>query len=336
MRSTQRSIIDKIGAQFRKNRPRERNAREIQLPLLGREGRIRSALPGMSGPTYRRPTTVTEAIQLLADSDDAYPLSGGTDLAVAMRHGNLDPGVIVDIKSIPELAPSIDCRDGAFVISANTVMTDLENHHRVRSELPGLVEAARVVGSVQIRNRATLAGNLCNASPAADTPPVLMALHATLLTRGPFGPRTLSMDDFLVGYRTTALEPGELIEAIYIPEQTGRSRSAFLKLGVRRAMEISVVCVGASLSLGADGTIARAGLGLGSVGPTTLRPVEAEERLVGHVPTEELFASAGDLAGEECSPIDDLRASGEYRKAMVPVLVRRALGSAYQRAQEAS
>lgn len=269
---------------------------------------------------------------MLASTTDSYPLSGGTDLAVAMRHGNLDPGVIVDIKAVPELASSIEYQDGRYVIAANTVMTDLEHDESIRRSLPGLVEAARVVGSVQIRNRATLAGNLCNASPAADTPPVLMALGADLQIRGPVGSRTLSIEDFLVGYRATALEPGELIEAIRIPAPTGRSSSAFIKLGVRRAMEISVVCVGASVSLDADGTIARAGLGLGSVAPHTIRAGEAEGLMAGETPSDDLFVAAGELAGEECRPIDDLRASSEYRKAMVPVLVRRALSTAHQRA----
>lgn len=286
----------------------------------------------MNGPVYHRPASLREAIQILASTTGSYPLSGGTDLAVAIRHGNLDPAVIVDIKAIPELASSIEYQDGQFVITANTVMTDLENDEDVRRSLPGLVEAARVVGSVQIRNRATLAGNLCNASPAADTPPVLMALGADLQIRGPVGSRTLSIDDFLVGYRTTALEPGELIEAIRVPEPTGRSSSAFIKLGVRRAMEISVVCVGASISLDADGTIDRAGLGLGSVAPHTIRAGEAERLMVGDTASDDLFAAAGELAGEECRPIDDLRASGDYRRAMVPVLVRRALDTAYRRA----
>lgn len=286
----------------------------------------------MSGLAFARPRTLNEAIRLLSSSERSYPLSGGTDLAVAMRHGRIEPEVLVDIKVIPELAPSIENSNGEFIISANTVMTDLEHHAGVRRSFPGLVEAARVVGSVQIRNRATLAGNLGNASPAADTPPMLMALQASVSTRGPSGSRNLSVEQFLVGYRATALEPGELITAIHIPQPPERSSSAFLKLGVRRAMEISVVCVGASLSLDAGGAITGAGLGLGSVAPQTIRPVEAERSLIGHVPSEALFAAAGELAGEVCRPIDDLRASREYRKAMVPVLVRRALEAAHQRA----
>lgn len=285
----------------------------------------------MSGPSYERPASLSEAISLLSGTDGSYALSGGTDLAVAMRHGGTRPDLIVDIKAIAELRSSIEVSDGNFTIAANTVMTDLENDEMVRSRLPGLVEAAEVVGSVQIRNRATLAGNLCNASPAADTPPVLMALGTELLTQGPFGSRTISMDDFFVDYRTTALEPGELITAIRIPVPPERSNSSFLKLGVRRAMEISVVCVGASIEIGESGEIAAAGIGLGSVAATTFRPAEAEAMLVGQAPTQELFARAGEAAGDQCSPIDDLRASAEYRKAMVPVLVRRALSIAFER-----
>lgn len=285
----------------------------------------------MSGPSYERPASLSEAISLLSGSDGSYALSGGTDLAVAMRHGGTRPDLIVDIKAIAELKSSIEVSDGNFTIAANTVMTDLENDEIVRSRLPGLVEAAEVVGSVQIRNRATLSGNLCNASPAADTPPVLMALRAELLSQGPSGSRTISMDDFFVEYRTTALEPGELVTAIRIPAPPEKSSSSFLKLGVRRAMEISVVCVGASIEIGESGEITSAGIGLGSVAPTTFRPAEAEAVLVGQAPTQELFARAGEAAGDQCSPIDDLRASAEYRKAMVPVLVRRALGIAYER-----
>lgn len=285
----------------------------------------------MSGPSYERPASLSEAISLLSGSHGSYALSGGTDLAVAMRHGGTHPDLIVDIKAIPELASSIEMSEGFFTIAANTVMTNLENDRRVHSLLPGLVEAAEVVGSVQIRNRATLAGNLGNASPGADTPPVLMALGAEIVTRGPAGPRSIWMDDFFVDYRTTALERGELITAVRIPTPSERSSSSFLKLGMRRAMEISIACVGASIDIDQNGRIASAGLGLGAVAPTTFRPAEAEELLVGHAPTEELFARASQAAGDESRPIDDLRASGEYRKAMVPVLVRRALSIAYER-----
>lgn len=286
----------------------------------------------MSGPRYERPTSLPEAIALLAGSEGAKPLSGGTDLAVAMRHGDTRPDLIVDLKSVPELASSIEVTGDMVTIAANTVMTDLENDDRIRTILPGLVEAAQVVGSVQIRNRATLAGNLGNASPAADTPPVLMALRAELLASGPAGSRSIPIDEFFLDYRSTAVLPGELITAIRIRLPRGSAGSAFLKLGVRRAMEISVVCVGVAIGIGNDGTISEAGVGLGSVAATTIRASAAEAVLIGAEPSDEVFAAAGEAAGGECRPIDDLRASGAYRAAMVPVLVRRALATAHSRA----
>jgi CO/xanthine dehydrogenase FAD-binding subunit len=282
---------------------------------------------------YERPTSPDEAIRLLDErGEEAHLLAGGTDLAVGIRYGTIRPGVVIDLKQIPELAPAIRHTDEGFTIGANTVMTDLEEDGRIREGFPGLVEAAEVVGSVQIRNRATLVGNLCNASPAADTPPMLMALDASVAISGPRGSRRLSIDEFLVGYRETALERGELLTAVHIPEPGPRTGTAFLKLGVRRAMEISIVCVGARIDLAEDGTIASAGIGLGSVAPQTVRPARAEEMLVGERPDPALLAAAGSSAIEACSPIDDLRGGAEYRRAMVPVLVRRALAAALRRA----
>ncbi|MGH9051902.1 MAG: FAD binding domain-containing protein [Acidimicrobiia bacterium] len=287
----------------------------------------------MRGFEYERPTSLDEAVQLLDErGEEAHLLAGGTDLAVAIRYGTVRPGVVIDLKQVPELAAAMRHTDEGFTISANTVMTDLEEDARIRERFPGLVEAAQVVGSVQIRNRATLVGNLCNASPAADTPPMLMALDTSVEISGPRGSRSLSIDEFLVGYRETALQRGEVLTAVHIPEPGPRSGTAFLKLGVRRAMEISIVCVGARIDLAEDGTIASAGLGLGSVAPQTVRPTRAEELLVGERPDPELLAAAGSSATEACSPIDDLRGSAEYRRAMVPVLVRRALSAALGRA----
>jgi CO/xanthine dehydrogenase FAD-binding subunit len=285
----------------------------------------------VSAPTYERPSQLADAIELM-ERREARALAGGTDLAVAMRHGKVDPGLIVDLKGIAEMAPRIERSDGFVEISANTVMTDIEGHPHVQTLFPALVEAAQVVGSVQIRNRATLAGNLANASPAADTPPALLALDAEVSVAGREGSRVIPVDDFLVGYRATDLGSSELITAVRLPEPRRPSGSAFLKLGVRKAMEISIVCVAASLTLGADGAITSAGVGLGSVAPRAIRPRSAETILLGNLPSPELFARAGVAAGNESSPIDDLRAGAEYRRAMVPVLVRRALGKALERA----
>lgn len=282
---------------------------------------------------YKSPTSLEEAFRLLDErGEQAHLLAGGTDLAVGIRYGTIRPGVVIDLKQIPELAPAIRRTDEGFTIGANTVMTDLEEDDRIREGFPGLVEAAEVIGSVQIRNRATLVGNLCNASPAADTPPVLMALDASVRIAGRSGSRRLSIDEFLVGYRQTALRRDEVVTAVQIPEAGSRSGTAFLKLGVRRAMEISIVCVGARIDLAEDGTIESAGIGVGSVAPQTVRLTRAEEMLVRERPDPELLAAAGSSAIEACSPIDDLRGSAEYRRAMVPVLVRRALSAALRRA----
>lgn len=285
---------------------------------------------------YERPTTIAEASQALLRSTDSHALSGGTDLAVAMRQGKATPETVVDLKLIPELAPSIAVTGDVVEISANTVMTDLESHHVVHARLPGLVEAAEVVGSVQIRNRASLAGNLCNASPAADTPPVLMALGASIHIDGVNGPRTTRIGDFFTGYRQTVLQAGEMVTGFSVPAPAARASNSFLKLGVRRAMEISIVCVGVALELEPDNTIASAGIGLGSVAAHTIRASSAEDLLLGARATPAVFARAGEKAASESRPIDDLRASADYRKAMVGVLVERALTTAGDRARTRS
>lgn len=286
----------------------------------------------MSSIRYVRPTTLTEACEILGEGDDRQLLSGGTDLAVQIRHRKVKPGVVVDTKGIPEMARRIDLRDNEIVVSANTVMTDLETTPIVQEHLPGLVEAAQVVGSVQIRNRASLAGNLCNASPAADTPPVLMSLGTVVDLFGPDGPRSVPIGQFFTGYRQTALSPAELVTGFRIPRPGPGSGNAFLKLGVRRAMEISILCVAASITLDADRNITSAGIALGSVAPHTTRATTAESALIGRPISDRVCAEVGEAAAADCSPIDDVRASAEYRAAMVPVLVRRALRRALERA----
>jgi CO/xanthine dehydrogenase FAD-binding subunit len=284
------------------------------------------------GFDYARPTNLADAIALLEDrGQKADPLAGGTDLGVALRHGTTRPDLVVDLKGVAELAPAIEWKDGMLVINANTPMIDIEHDETIGRRMAGLVESAGVVGSVQIRNRATLAGNLCNASPAADTPPMLMALNASVVVVGPRGERRIAIDEFLTGYRQTVLRPGDVVAALDIPEPGPRAGTAFLKLGVRRAMEISIVCAGARLELGEDGDIAAVGIGLGSVAPTTIRPIRSEGVLLGSRPTPAIFAEAGERALAACSPIDDLRATAEYRRGMVPVLVRRALEMALDR-----
>jgi aerobic carbon-monoxide dehydrogenase medium subunit len=285
------------------------------------------------GFDYVRPRDLADAVSALAEEGrNARALAGGTDLMVALRHGLAHADVVVDLKRVVELAPGIEESEGSLLINANTPMTDIERDETVRSRIPGLVESAQVVGSVQIRNRATLAGNVCNASPAADTPPMLVALGASLLLTGPDGERRVGIDDFWTGYRETVLRKGDVVRAIEVPLPGPREGTAFLKLGVRRAMEISIVCVGARVALGHDGVISGVGIGLGSVAPATVRAASSEQLLLGEKPTPVLLAEAAAGAVGACTPIDDLRASADYRRAMIPVMVERALAVALRRA----
>jgi len=296
---------------------------------------VSSALDNELHPSfdYVRPRALADAVSILAEEGlNARPLAGGTDLVVALRHGLAHADVVVDLKRVGELAPGIEESEGTLSISANTPMTDIERDEMVRSRIPGLLESAQVVGSVQIRNRATVAGNVCNASPAADTPPMLVALGASLLVAGPDGQRRVGIDDFWTGYRETILSKGDVVRAIEIPVPGPREGTAFLKLGVRRAMEISIVCVGARVALGDTGVISGVGIGLGSVAPTTVRAASSEQLLLGEKPSPRLLAEAGSGAVGACTPIDDLRASADYRRAMIPVMVERALAVALQRA----
>ena len=167
---------------------------------------------------YARPASLAEAVSLLDEyGSDARILAGGTDLIIRLRDGTLTPSVVVDIKRIPELAPSIAERDGVVRISSGTTMTQVFGDPLVRGHFPALAESASVIGSVQIRNRATLVGNQCNASPAADTAPALLVYGARLVLVGPTGERTLALDDFFVPSGVTTMQPGELVAAIELP-----------------------------------------------------------------------------------------------------------------------
>jgi carbon-monoxide dehydrogenase medium subunit len=285
---------------------------------------------------YYRPASLDEAVDLLGNTDgEVSVLAGGTDLSVAIRHSEVHPRMVIDLKAVPELAPGIAFGPDSCLINANTPLITIERDQEMRCHYPGLVEAVRTVGSVLTRNRATLAGNICNASPAADTPPMLMAMGAEVVTSGIEGERVIPLDAFLTGYRKTALKQGELVRAVSLPRLGRRAGTAFLKLGIRKAMEISVTCVGTMIGLADDGAMHSAGIALGSVAPRTVRANPAEELLVGSQPTPMLFADAGRAAMEVAEPIDDLRASAEYRMAMVPILVERALATASRRAQDA-
>jgi CO/xanthine dehydrogenase FAD-binding subunit len=240
-------------------------------------------------------------------------LAGGTDLVVRMKKGAQLPPVVIDLKRVSELGDDITLCDGGLRIGARTVMTDVINNTSLREHFPALIEAAMVVGSVQIRNRATLAGNLCNASPAADTAPALLAYGASLNLVSERGRRHVRLDDFFTGPGRTAIAPAEIVESIDVPLPEGRTGGSFQRLTRRYGVDLAIVSVCCVVRESGDAQLA-----FGAVGP---RPFAVTSRQ--DAPIEEALTHA--------TPISDLRGSDEYRAAMLAVLARRALNTAVER-----
>jgi carbon-monoxide dehydrogenase medium subunit len=264
---------------------------------------------------YARPETLAQAIALLEhEGERARVLAGGTDLVIRLRDGTYEPAVVVDVKRIPELAPGIAQVDGLVRISAGTTMTDVADSVVMQRSFPALVDAARVVGSVQIRNRATLAGNICNASPAADTAPALLVYGATVVCFGPGGERRISLDDFFVRSGVTALGRAELVTAIELPLPTERVGAAFQRRTRRRGHDLASVTV--AVAVAGSGEIR---LAFGSLGPRPLL-------LTGRVSVQDDLVARAVAAAQPSST--SMRAGPEYRVAMLGVLARRALDAA--------
>jgi carbon-monoxide dehydrogenase medium subunit len=274
---------------------------------------------------YHEPASLAEAVLLGARfGPGGRFLAGGTDLIIQMRRGKLNPRHVVSLHRVPGL-DGIGV-NGAVTLGALVTHRTLERHPRFQGSLRALVEGAEVIGGHQVRNVATVGGNIVNASPAADVVPVLLTVGATVTCLSPGGERTLLLDAFLVGPGQTVLRPGEILTSAQFAALPERSATAFLKAGRRKAMEISVACVAARLTL--DGTSERcveARIVLGAVAPTAWRARAAEHALEGRVPTPDLLRQAGRLAARECRPLSDVRASARFRAHLVEALVPRAL-----------
>ena len=276
---------------------------------------------------YARPTTLSAALALLDEHGaDAYVLAGGTDLVVELRNRAIRPTIVIDIKRVAELPPSISQTGDQLRISATAVMADIEADARVRSHFPALVEAAAAVGSIQIRNRATLAGNICHASPAADTAPALLVYGAELNLASARAPRRMRLAEFFLGPGKTALKPGELVTSIDLPLVTEPHGATFARLTRRRGVDLATINLCCRVDAGG-----RTQFGYGAVGP---RPflVADESGLLAN-------PEATDVARDEvllrlltqASPISDVRGSREYRRAMLLVMSRRALRKSIDR-----
>lgn len=287
----------------------------------------------MDTTRYEAPQTVQEAVALLVADAGAKVLAGGTDLLVQMRTGAGAPAAFVDIKRIPEMMrieiDSTGLRCGAAVPAAEIYENDT-----IRSLWPGLAEATDLIGSSQIQGRATLSGNLCNASPAADTVPALIAVAAQAVITGPNGERTLAVEDVCTGPGQTVLEQGELLTEFRVPAPAPRSSDAYLRLIPRSEMDIAVVGVGVSVTLDAKGVVSAARVALGAVAPTVLVADEAADALVGSTLDDDALAAAAAAASAAARPINDKRGTIVYRKHVVGVLTKRAAKIAYERAQE--
>jgi carbon-monoxide dehydrogenase medium subunit len=279
------------------------------------------------------PTTAEEAVRALAaGGGKARPLAGGTDLLVQLKAGRAKPSAIVDLKRIPGMI-GIREAGGAFTIGAATPGVLLAAHAALAATWPGVVEGANLIGSTQIQGRATLAGNLCNASPAADSVPAMIAAGATCVIVGGKGRREIPVEQVATGPGQTSLAADEFVTEIKLPARPARSADAYLRSIPRTEMDIAVVGAGVCLTLDAGGKITAARVALGAVAPTALLVPEAAAAIVGTTLDEAALDALDAAARAAARPIADKRGTVDYRIKIAGVLARRAARIAYERAE---
>ncbi|MEE2676581.1 MAG: xanthine dehydrogenase family protein subunit M [Planctomycetota bacterium] len=283
---------------------------------------------------YLAPESVSEVVSVISEHGDrAKLLAGGTDIIVQLREGLREADVVVDIKKIDEVTSFKYSEEHGLSLGAAVACYQLYEHPKLSKLYGALADSTHIIGGWQIQSRASVGGNLCNASPAADSIPSLIALNATAVIAGPNGERTVAVQEFCTGPGRNVLENGELLVSIQVPAQCSNSGSAYERFIPRNEMDIAVVGVGSWVRLSEDGTIAEARISLGAVAATPLFAEEASASLAGIHPTEENFAAAGELAKQIATPISDMRGTDEYRAHLVGVLVKRTLTTAAERAQ---
>jgi CO/xanthine dehydrogenase FAD-binding subunit len=288
----------------------------------------------MPSLNFASPTTVNEAVALLAGAPGlAKVLSGGTDLLVQLRSGRVKPELIVDTKRLPGII-GIREEDGGFVIGAATPGAVLEAHEGLKRAYPGVVEAMDLIGSTQIQGRASLAGNLCNASPAADSVPAMIAAGAIAVVVGPDGRREVAVERIPTGPGRTSLARGEFILEFRLKPRPARAADAYLRFIPRTEMDIAVVGCGISVSLDGQGVCTAARVSLGAVAPVSLVVSAAAEALIGSRLDDAALARLDAAAQAACRPITDKRGTIEYRTKVAGVLARRTAAIAFERAQQ--
>ncbi len=282
---------------------------------------------------YFAPKTVEEALSLLTEKGEgAHLFAGGTDVMVKMSHGRLKPGALIALHGIGGLnGLRFDPKDG-LTIGACARLAEVASHPDVVNHYPALANAILSMANVEVRNMGTVAGNICNAAPSADTAPPLMTMRAEATLRSLKGERRLPLNQFFKGPGLTAMEHGEIMTSIHVPAPSPGSGASYKRVSCRCGVDIAAVGVGVMAVF--DGKSCKeAGIVLGAVAPVPLRAIKTEGLMQGREWTPELMQQGGDQAAEEAKPISDVRASAEWRKRMVAVLTRRALEEAQERAE---
>ncbi|SMX41765.1 FAD binding domain-containing protein [Octadecabacter ascidiaceicola] len=281
---------------------------------------------------YESPATIENAVDLLANSDGhAFVLAGGTDLLVRMKGDDFNASLVVDIKSVDGMGQIEETADG-FVIGAAVPCAALSEHAALVAAWPGVVEAANLIGSTQVQSRCTMSGNLCNASPAADSVPAMVAANAQARIIGPDGRRTIDVADVPTAPGQTSLAKGEIIEAILLPKPGARTGDAYLRFIPRTEMDIAVVGAAVNLTLDTDGTVQTARVVLGAVAPSVVVVDAAADALLGSKLSEDTLKSVEVACVAASNPIDDKRGTVEFRNQVAGVLGRRAAAIAFERA----
>lgn len=289
----------------------------------------------MTDIQYLAPTSLDEAIGAYAAADGAARvLAGGTDLLVQMRAGMIAPGLIVDIKNIAETMTIEETADGGFIVGAAVSGAALAAHPRFAKAWPGVLEGLNLIGSTQIQGRASLGGNLCNGSPAADSVPALVAAGATLTVQGPKGRRDIAVEKVPTGPGKTSLAPGEIAVSFNFAPRPKGAGDAYLRMIPRTEMDIAVVGCGVNLTL-ENGVCTAARVALGAVAPTVLLVEDAAKALIGSKLDADALAAAAAACSAACNPINDKRGTIAYRTRVAGVLLKRVTGIAAERAGKA-
>lgn len=284
---------------------------------------------------YAAAATVDEAVSLLsAGGSRARILAGGTDIIVQMREYHVEADLVVDVKKIPELT-ELTLDENGLRVGAATPCYQIYGDPQIKQNYAGICDAARIIGGWQIQSRASLGGNLCNSSPAADSIPPMIAYNGTCHIAGPQGSRTVPVSEFCTAPGKNVLQPGELLVTLEFPAQGKRTGGHYQRFIPRNEMDIAVAGVGAWVQLNESGeAIEEARIALAAVAPTPVFAADTSQWLSGQAATEQTCVEAGERAKQQASPIDDMRGPAEYRTHLIGVLTKRVLAGAIERAKE--